>query len=545
MPLVLPNPGRRQALMAMLAGASLLGACTSAPLRGTGSAPAPTPAHQRAQAELAQALGTAPLDAAARQRWLDRITWGQSDASAARLQQLGLPAWLAEQLYPDPVHFYALPAAAQAQIGAMRISREAFAPMVLALEAQRQAAVALADADAKRAAQRDYQQALNQVLREAQRRFALRALYSPHQLLEQMTWFWMNHFNVNLRKANLRALVGDYENSAIRPHALGRFRALLGASLRHPAMLRYLDNANNAAGRINENYARELMELHTLGVGSGYTQADVQELARVLTGVGISLRSLDAPPPRQRPQLQHQYLRAGLFEFNPARHDDGPKTLLGQPLHQSGLAEVDEALDRLARAPATARFIARKLTIYFVADTPPPALVARVAERFARSDGDIAETLVALFTAPEFAASLGDKFRDPVHYAMAGVRLAYGERVIANPEPLLGWMARMGETLYGHETPDGYPLTQSAWASAGQMTTRFEIARILGASGAVLFRTAPGEPLEQPPYPPLAASAVVQAWQLSESTGAALAQAQNRPADWNSYLLSSPEMMRR
>lgn len=540
-------PSRRQALMTMLAGASLLGACTTAPPRGAGGPAARSPARQRAQDELAQSLGTTPPYAAVRQRWLDRITWGQSDASAAYLQQLGLPAWLAEQLYPDPVHFYALPQAAQAQVGAMRISREAFAPMVLALEAQRLAANAQPDADAKRAAQREYQQALNQVLREAQRRFMLRALYSPHQLLEQMTWFWMNHFNVNLRKANLRALVGDYENSAIRPHALGRFRELLGASMRHPAMLRYLDNANNAARRINENYARELMELHTMGVGSGYTQGDVQEMARVLTGVGISLRPLDAPPPRLRPQLQHQYLRAGLFEFNPARHDYGPKTLLGQPLYQSGLAEVDEALDRLARAPATARFIAHKLAVYFVADEPPPALVARVAERFARSDGHIAETLAALFTAPEFAASLGDKFRDPVHFAVAGVRLAYGERVIANPEPLLGWTARMGEALYGHETPDGYPLTQSAWASAGQMTTRFEIARILGATGAVLFRTAPGEPLEQPPSPPLAASAVVQAWlpQLSAGTRAALAQAHNRPADWNTYLLSSPEMMRR
>lgn len=530
---------RRGTLLAAL-GATLLAACAQGPL---GPADPAAPARARAQAELQARLPPAPLDAAARQRWLDRVAWGASAGGHAALQAQGLPAWLAQQLYPPPA---VLPAEAQAQIDALRIGREPFAPMAIALEAQRQAADAQPDDEAKRAARQAYQQELNRLAREAQQRFVLRALYSPNQLQEQMTWFWMNHFNVNLRKANLRALLADYEDQAIRPHALGRFRDLLGASLRHPAMLRYLDNAQNASARINENYARELMELHTLGVGSGYTQADVQELARVLTGVGINLRPLDAPPPRLRPPLQADYRRDGLFEFNPARHDYGAKTLLGQPLRQQGMAEVNEALDRLARAPATARFIAHKLAVFFVADEPPPALVARMAERFERSDGDIAATLATLFAAPEFTASLGRKFRDPVHYALASVRLAYGDRVVQNPEPLLGWINRMGQPLYAHETPDGYPLTQSAWASAGQMTTRFEIARALGASGAVLFRTAPGAPLEQPPYPPLSASPVVQAWlpSLGPDTRTALAQART-PQDWNTYLLAAPEMMLR
>jgi uncharacterized protein (DUF1800 family) len=231
-----------------------------------------------------------------------------------------------DQLNPRPAP---LPPAAQAQIDAMAISRTPLDQLVTALDAQRKAADALPDEDQKKAARQAYQQQLNKLAREAQTRFVLRALYSPNQLQEQMTWFWMNHFNVNLRKDNIRAMVGDYEENAIRPHALGKFRDLLGATLHHPAMLRYLDNAQNAGNRINENYARELMELHTLGVGSGYSQADVQELARVLTGVGVSMQPLDAPPPNVRPALRADYVRKGLFEFNPNRHDYGPKTLLG------------------------------------------------------------------------------------------------------------------------------------------------------------------------------------------------------------------------
>src|SRR6201994_922000 len=177
-----------------------------------------------------------------------------------------------------------------------------------------------------------------------------------------MTWFWLNHFNVHMYKRDIRAMVGDYEDQAIRPRALGRFRDLLEATLRHPAMLRYLDNAENAAGRINENYAREIMELHTLGVGSGYTQKDVQELARILTGVGVNLTP---DGPKVRPALRSQMVRDGLFVFNPNRHDYGDKIFLGHRINGRGLAEVDQALDILSRAPATSRFISRKLALFF------------------------------------------------------------------------------------------------------------------------------------------------------------------------------------
>ena len=380
----------------------------------------------------------------------------------------------------------------------------------------------------------------------------LRALYSPTQLREKMTWFWMNHFSVFAGKGNLRVLVGDYEERAIRPHALGRFRDLLGATVRHPAMLHYLDNARNAAGRINENYARELMELHTLGVDGGYSQQDVQELARVLTGVGIARQPEGNEAPRMQPALRRHYVRNGLFEFNPQRHDWGPKTLLGQPLRAEGLAEVDEALDRLARAPATARFITRKIALFLVGDQPPPALLQTLARTFERSDGDIAAVLEALFNAPEFRASLGQRFRDPVHYVLASLRLAHGDAVLPGAEPALGWLQRLAEPLYGRATPDGYPLEAAAWAGSGQMSTRFEIARAIGAGVATAPMPTPREKemrmaeqsASQRTPPPLAQSAYVRALQptWSAATRNALAQAAS-PREWNLLFLASPEFM--
>ncbi|MCU6424477.1 DUF1800 domain-containing protein, partial [Klebsiella aerogenes] len=158
-----------------------------------------------------------------------------------------------------------------------------------------------------------------------------------------------NHFNVHAPKRDIRAMVGDYEDT-LHARALGKFRDLLEATLRHPAMLRYLDNDQNSAGHINENYAREIMELHTMGVGSGYSQQDVQELARILTGVGVDLKP-DAP--KLKPQWQPLYVRAGLFEFNPARHDFGDKHFLGHDIKGRGFAEVEQAIDLIASSPAT------------------------------------------------------------------------------------------------------------------------------------------------------------------------------------------------
>src|SRR6202045_1533004 len=209
-------------------------------------------------------------------------------------------------------------------------------------------------------------------------------------------------------------------------------------------MLRYLDNTDNAAGHLNENYAREIMELHTMGVGSGYTQADVEALARILTGVGIDLKPED---PKLNPEQRSKLVREGAFEFNPARHDFGDKTFLGHAIKGRGLAEVDEAIDILVRHPATATHLSRQIATYFVSDNPPEPLVQRMAQTFKTTDGDIAAVLATMVHAPEFAASLkpGARFKDPVHYVFSAIRLAYDDKVILNTQPVQNWLNRLGE----------------------------------------------------------------------------------------------------
>ena len=471
---------------------------------------------------------------------LNRVSWGVNLTTYQQAEKLGYDAWLEQQLHPTPAR---LPAAAQAQIDAMTITRKPLMQLNQDLEQQRKDADKIANDDEKKAAQQAYQQELNRIAKEAASRSLLRDLYSPNQLQEQMTWFWMNHFNVHQAKSNLRILVGDYEDTAVRPHALGKFRDLLSATLRHPAMIRYLDNEQNAANRINENYARELMELHTLGVDGGYSQRDVQELARILTGVGVNL---GATAPGVKKELQAQYVRQGLFEFNPNRHDYGNKEFLGQAVKGRGLAEVDEALDRLSRHPATARFVSRKLVLYFVADEAPPALVERMSATFLSTDGDIAAVLRTMFTSTEFAQSLGRKFKDPAHYVVSAVRLAYDDKVILNTGPMLYWLTRMAEPLYGRQTPDGYQLTQSGWASPGQMTTRFEIAKAIGSGNAGLFKTDGPQAQERAAFPQLANALYYQSLQktIAPATRQVLDQATS-PQEWNTFLLSSPELMHR
>jgi uncharacterized protein (DUF1800 family) len=472
--------------------------------------------------------------------WLNRLSWGASPSLIESHASKSLDSYLVQQLRPAPAK---LPEAVTTQIQAMTISQRPVLQLVQELEQRSKDANALTNDDEKKAAQQSYQQELNRLGREAATRHILRGLYSSNQIQEQMTWFWLNHFSVFQFKSNIRPMLGDYEDVAIRPRALGKFRDLLKAVALHPVMLRYLDNDQNAAGRINENFARELMELHTLGVGSGYSQRDVQELARVLTGVGVNLQTTS---PTLKPDMQSYYVRRGLFEFNPARHDFADKQLLGQPLRAKGLAEVDEALDRLARHPATAAFISRKLVQYWLADDAPKVLVDRMAQTFQRTDGDMAETLKTLFTSPEFAQGAGKKFKDPMRYVMSAVRMAYDDKTILNAAPMLNWLNRMGQPLYGRQTPDGYPTNESAWASPGQMATRFEIAKAIGSGNAGLFKSEGPQAVERAAFPQLSNALYFQsiAKTLSPGTRKALEQATS-PQEWNSFLLSSPEMMTR
>jgi uncharacterized protein (DUF1800 family) len=472
---------------------------------------------------------------------VNRITWGASASSVAEMQRLGAQRWLERQLHPGLAD--QLPPAAQAEIDALPSAHIPLAALVVRMDAQNKAASQITDPDQKKAAQQAYAQAFNDLSRQAAARSLLRDLYSPDQLKEQMTWFWFNHFNVHQAKRDIRAMVGDYEDQAIRPHALGRFRDLLEATLRHPAMLRYLDNDQNAVGHINENYAREIMELHTLGVGAGYTQRDVQELARILTGVGVDL---SPNPPNLKPAYRGLYVRDGLFEFNPNRHDFGDKVFLGHTIRGSGFGEVEEALDILARDPATAHHVSLQLATYFLGDDPPAAVVTRMAEAFRRGDGDIAQVLSVLFHSREFDASLGHKFKDPVHYAVSAVRLAYDDQVILNTAPIQGWVNRLAEGLYNHETPDGYSMIAAAWDGPGQLASRFEIARQIGSGSAGLFRPDVKGAADQPAFPQLQNALYFNG--LADTLGAptrlALRQAAS-PQDWNTLFLSSPEFMRR
>jgi uncharacterized protein (DUF1800 family) len=467
--------------------------------------------------------------------WLQRMTFGVNSGALAQYQKLGRDGYLEEQLRAADEH---LPDAVAHQIAQLSIGQVDAGRLFVGIAIEQKRINALADGPDKQAARQKLNEQGNQAAYEARRRELLRAIYSPAQLKEQMVWFWLNHFSVFEQKANVRWMIADYSERAIRPHALGKFRDLVMATLEHPAMLQYLDNAQNAVGHINENYARELMELHTLGVDAGYTQNDVQELARVLTGVGVA----GPEPPHLRPELRGLYVREGAFEFNPARHDFGSKTLLGHALSRHGFAEISEAVDLLVRQSACARFISRKLAIYFVSDDPPRALVDRMAQTFQQTDGDIAAVLRTLFTSRELAEQAGRKFKDPMQYVVSALRMAYDTRPIENMHPVTGWLGALGEAEFGHQTPDGYSLQDTAWSSSGQMSRRFEIARAIGSGSAGLFdpedagtRTLGGFPLLTTPV-----YYSVVAPLLSAPTRNALETARSQQ-EWNLYLLASPD----
>jgi uncharacterized protein (DUF1800 family) len=320
----------------------------------------------------------------------------------------------------------------------------------------------------------------------------LSALESPKQLQEVMVDFWFNHFNVFQGKNLLRVLTGHYEHFAIRPFAMGKFSDLLHASARHPAMLYYLDNAQSVASNLgsstsirglNENYARELMELHTLGVNGGYTQKDVTELARMLTGwtiepanragsSAVSDHALKTGDPKQMPG----------FWFNERVHDKGEKNWLGNTISAQGQSEGDFALDFLAKHPATAKHICFKLAQYFVSDTPSTALVNQLATVFNAHDGAIVPVLRAIFYSEDFwsNANRAQKFKAPYHYVLSVVR-ALGIRP-DNLQSISGALSSQGMPLYGCPTPDGYKNTEAAWLSPDAMTKRINFATNLAAN---------------------------------------------------------------
>jgi uncharacterized protein (DUF1800 family) len=312
-----------------------------------------------------------------------------------------------------------------------------------------------------------------------------RALYSPRQLEEVLVDFWLNHFNVYSGKGPVRSYLSSYERDVIRPHVLGRFREMLLASARHPAMLFYLDNWESrapgtdgelppAAGApsrrrgLNENYGRELLELHTLGVDGGYTQGDVIAVARAFTGWTI-----------------YQPYWHAEFEFDPSMHDRGEKVVLGHTLPAGG-GERDglAVIDLLARHPSTARFISRKLAQRFVADDPPQALVERMAAVFRRTDGDLRAVTETMLLSREFLSegAWQAKIKSPLEMVVSALRALNAD--VTDTGVIAQRIAELGQPLYGKLEPTGYPNTGEVWSSAAGLLGRIHFANAL-AEGQV------------------------------------------------------------
>jgi uncharacterized protein (DUF1800 family) len=307
-------------------------------------------------------------------------------------------------------------------------------------------------------------------------------IYSQRQLQAVMADFWLNHFNVFLKKGQFAPwYLADYQQNVIAPHAMGKFEDLLVATAKSPAMLFYLDNhssigphslaaeraqANPAAKNkdlgLNENYARELMELHTLGVDGGYTQKDVTEVAKVFTGWTIE-------EPR----------KGGGFTFNQRRHEPGPKYVLGHTIQENGEQEGLAVLHQLASSPATAHHLSQQLAERFVSDAPPPALVDRMAKTYLHTDGDIRQVLRTMFISPEFWSreSYRAKVKTPEEFVLSAVRATGGE--VERPAIVLNAMNQLGMPFYGCQTPNGYSWIASAWVNSGDLLTRINIALAL------------------------------------------------------------------
>lgn len=405
---------------------------------------------------------------------LNRLAYGPDAYSLAAIEQQGVDGWIEQQLHPESIPESPTVAARLATLESVKLDAPAVFERYHQIPAEQRAANPEA---AKLNGER-----MQGVATEARAAHLYRAVYSHRQLQEVMVDFWFNHFNVYGEKFNDRLWVGDYENRAIRPHVFGHFRELLEATARHPAMLYYLDNVlNNVHGdtdELNENYAREVMELHTLGVDGGYTQADVTALARILTGWGIV-------NPRGagiiRPSKRAVYFGDDGFAFYPDRHDNSDKMFLGHTIKGSGVNEVEEALDIIADSPATAHHISFQLAQYFVADDPPPALVNHLTERWLATHGDIRAVLETLFYSPEFRdlKNAGNKFKTPQAYVISAMRTS--EVDVQNVRPLLVWLNRLGEPIYGCLTPDGFKNIRDPWLNSDSLDTRLNFATALGS----------------------------------------------------------------
>jgi len=394
-------------------------------------------------------LGPWPEDDAATFAALNRLTFGPRLEERRRVAEIGLPAWLEEQLAPAAI-----------DDGATDVLLAGFDTLTMRAHELHAWSDKLFD-DQDRTTVPD----------ELRRATLLRRIYSRRQLYEIMVEFWTDHFNVSIEKGDCFYLKTVDDRDVIRPHALGNFRELLQASAHSPAMLVYLDQHVSDKSHPNENYARELLELHTLGVDGGYTQRDVMELARALTGwTVVETTALAA------------WRWRGDFAFDPNKHDDGVKTVLGMRLEPAGQREAERVIDALAAHPSTARFITRKLARRCLGPDAPPELLARAAQTFTQTGGDLRAVLRVLLLnglppSPPRPLSRGERgiFKRPVNFVVSALRQLNAATDAGRP--LLDVLARSGQPLFGWPTPDGYPDRAEAWQ--GNLMPRWQFALAL------------------------------------------------------------------
>ncbi|MEP7156815.1 MAG: DUF1800 domain-containing protein, partial [Betaproteobacteria bacterium] len=441
---------------------------------------------------------TAPATEKTALHVLNRIGYGPRSGDVEMVNKMGVARYIQMQLYPENI---ALPGALATRLAGLGTEDASAGEILREYNAARKDAKEEKKDKADKAGdlsegQMKARQVIGRIAENTAEARLARAIESPRQLEEVMVDFWFNHFNVYANKGLDRALVSSYERDAIRPNVFGNFRTLLGATAKHPAMLFYLDNwmstvagyqprrgkrgrpdltkAKQATG-LNENYARELMELHTLGVDGGYTQRDVTELARMLTGWTFNPRELARNDTR--------------FTFNEDAHDRGRKVWLGREVNERGQREGEMALDVLALHPATAHHLSYKLAQYFVSDNPPEALVKRMAARYLETKGEIRPVMEVLLTSPEFLDenNYGSKFKTPYQFVVSAARAS--AIPITNIRPLLGTLTQLGMPLYGSVTPDGYKNTEAAWLNPDALTRRINFATALSSGRLPLEST--------------------------------------------------------
>jgi uncharacterized protein (DUF1800 family) len=470
---------------------------------------------------------TAPLSQDQRiVHFLNRTSFGPTLGNMQRAARIGIRAYLDEQLAPEKIPDN--PADERvAGLKTMRLSSRELIELYPPPRAQRQPGdMAMQSMEGPRV-----------VILELQQGKLLRALYSNRQLYEVMVDFWSNHLNIYAAKGANRWLTTSYDRDTIRPLALGKFKELLLATAQSPAMLFYLDNwmsaspdspgarmggPNNRRRGLNENYARELMELHTLGVDGGYTQQDVQEVARCFTGWTIV-----------QPRGQ------GVFRFEPRLHDNGEKTVLGERIPRGGgMDDGLRVIDILVKHPSTARFIAAKLARRFVADEAPAAIVSKAAEAFRQSDGDIPTVLRAIVDAPEFFSRdfYQAKIKTPFEFVTSALRVTGSEAQVTHQ--LLRYLGRMGEPLFLAQAPTGYPDNAASWISADMLLTRMNFVADL-LSNRLPGTNVPMETLKN-------RDSLVRRIapdSLSQATQTVLAEAEGNQAI--ALLLAAPEFQRR